>query len=339
MNIVSISRTAEQTLVWLTGIILVSLAIILYCHHQHQLFPVGTRVDFGDISIGQTTEKAFAISNHSATAIAIVGWAPTCHCVAARFSQTLVPPGGSISGYVQTSATTPLGKRAVMISIQWHYVGENEVRTDNLVVSARYVSPLLFSEDRLDFANVRYGEAQKMSLQVAAGNAAGIWDNLEVSSNSDRLSARVAVGPAGFRIESRIDPSGLPGGVWKSTLKVYPLLKGKRTGQEISLPVVARIEGPFSTTPPVLQFFEQHNRGLSFLLKVHSSTVAIRRLSLLGNVIQDPKIKISTDGKEATISGSLARPVNKGMFVGKIPFQINDGPEGALDVSFIGYPG
>src|ERR1700733_12728971 len=147
MNVASGSRPLEQAAAWLVGFLLVGLSIFLCSPQRYQLFPVGTRVDLGDVSIGQTTEKGFTITNHSATPIVISGWAPTCHCVAARFPQASLPPGGSINAYVQTSATTPLGKRAAIISIRWHFVGDNDVQTDNLVVSARYVSPLLFSED------------------------------------------------------------------------------------------------------------------------------------------------------------------------------------------------
>jgi hypothetical protein len=339
MNVASGSRSLEQAAAWLAGFLLVGLSIFLCCPQRFQLFPVGTRVDLGDVSIGQTTEKSFTISNPSTTAIVILGWAPTCHCVAARFPQGSLPPGGSINAYVQTSATTPLGKRAAIIFIRWHFVGDNDVQTDNLVVSARYVSPLLFSEDRLDFSNVGYGEVQRKDLLVQPGNTAGKWNGLEVSPTSDRLSARVVATPSGFRIDTHFNPTGLPSGAWKGVIRIFPLQDGKRTGQETDLPVVAKIEGPFAPSPPVLQFFERRTHGLSFLLKVHSSTVVIRRLRLLGNIVQDPQVKISSDGKDATVSGSLSQPARGQMFVGKIPLQINDGPEGALDVSFIGFAG
>jgi hypothetical protein len=339
MDVVPKNRLFDNAFAWFAGIFLASLGFLLFGTSRIHIFSPGTRVDLGDVSIGQTAEKTFAIFNHSSKPLMIAGWAPTCHCIQARFPQTLVLPEKSINAYVKTSATTPLGQRAAVIAVHWHFVGDSVMRTDNLVVSAKYVSPFSLSEDRLDFLMVPSSESRTKSLSVRTGNTGGNWNGLDIAPASDRLSVRVQPTPSGFQVQAQIDPRGLPAGVWKSTLRLFTLQNGTRTGEEIDVPVVARIEGPFSVDPPVLQFFEQPNRALCFTLKIHSSTVAIRKLRVLGEIVQKAAIEITGDGKDAIVTGFLTKPVSNGIFVGKIPLQINDDPEGCLQMSFIGYPG
>jgi hypothetical protein len=339
MDAIPKNRFFDHALVWFAGIFLASVAFGFFATSQIHLFSPGARVDLGDVSIGQTSEKAFAIFNYSSKPLMIAGWVPTCHCIQARFPQMLVPPGTSINAYVKTSATTPLGQRAAVIAIQWHFVGDSVVRTDHLVVSAKYVSPFSLSEDRLDFLTVPSSESRTKNLSVRTGNIGGSWNSLDIASASDRLSVRVQPTPSGFQVQAQIDPRGLPAGVWKSSLRLFTVQNGTRTGEEIDVPVVARIKGPFSVYPSVLQFFEQPNRALCFTLKIHSSTIAIRKLRVLSDIVQKPAIEITGNGQDAIVTGFLTKPVGTGIFVGKIPLQINDGPEERLQMSFIGYPG
>jgi hypothetical protein len=329
----------DTVLTWIAGIVLTGLGIWLSSTGRFHLFPLGTRVELGAVRINDTKEKAFSILNQSSKAIVILGWTPTCHCMQARFSEKLIQPGQSVAAYVRTTAIPPLGMRAATIAIEWHFVGETFVRTDNLVASANYVAPLLLSEERLDFGTVPLNNSQTKILSVWSGNSGGNWNGLAIAPTSDHLATRCQPNGAGFQIQAQINPRGLPTGVWKSTIRLFTLRNGTRTGEEMDVPVVARIEGPFSVQPHVLQFFEQTNPALHFTLNVHSSTIPMRKLRLLGNAVKEPKIEITADGRDAVITGTLSKPEHNETFVGKIPLQINDGPDGTLQLSFIGYPG
>jgi len=322
----------------LAGIVLATLGLLLFGTPRSHLIPLGTRLDLGNVGVGQNSVKAFPIYNHSSTPIVIAGWAPTCHCVQAIFPQTIVPPGKSIYAYVKTTATTPLGKRVVVLAIQWHFVGDSLVRTDNLIVSAKYVSPLSLSEERLDFGTVPLSDIRIKTLYIRPGNGADNWNSLIVTPASDRLSARIQPTSTGFQVQAQINPQGLPAGIWKSSLKFFTLQNGSRTGEEVDVPIVARIQGPYSIYPPFLEFLKYPHCPLTFTLRVHSSTVPIRKLRFLGSIVQKSNIKIIGDGKDAIVTGSLARPASNELFVGKISLQINDSPDGSLQLSLIGYP-
>ena len=331
-------KITDNIVALLVGLILAGSAILFACSSPFHLFAAGTRVDLGNVSIGQSREETFTISNPSSSPIVIVDWAPTCHCIQARFPDTVIPPRSSLHAYVRTTAVTPLGQRSAAIAIEWHFAGESLLRTDKLVVSSRYVSPLSLSEDRLDFSDVLWNQEKTDILLARYGNTDEKWNELEVEPDSDRLSARIRSTPAGFQISTHFYSRGLPSGVWKSSLKLFMLENGVKTGQELDVPVLARIKGPFRAYPPVLQLFGHPNSPLFFTLRIHSQDGLIRELHLLGDVVQKPAITISNDGKDALITGTLAKPTN-GIFVGRIPLQINTGPLGALAVSFIGYPG
>jgi hypothetical protein len=339
MDVAAKRINSENALAWLAGIFLASLGLLIFHTSPYHLFLPGTRVDLGEIRIGQTGEGTISLFNHWSKPIVIVDWSPTCHCIQAQFPQTSIPSGKSMIASIRTSAVTPLGKRAAVISIRWHFQGESLTRTDNLVVSARYVSPLLLSVDRLDFSLVLWSETSTKSLFVRDGNMVASWNGLDVTPASDRLSVRVRPSPTGFNISTDFNPRGLPSGVWKSAIKLFTLKNSTRTGEEIDVPIVARIEGPFTACPSVVQFSGKPGRPASFTLKIHSSTVPIRKLSFLSHDIEKPIVEITSDGKDAIVTGSLLKPPTKDLFVGKIPLQINDGPEGFLAVPFIGYPG
>src|SRR5579859_7571324 len=114
----------EIAMAWLVGIGLACLGLFLFSTHRDHLFSPGMRIELGDVSLGQSNEKAFPITNHSTKPLVISAWAPTCHCMQAKFPQILVAPGQSINAYVKTDAVAPLGKRAAVIAVQWHFVDE-----------------------------------------------------------------------------------------------------------------------------------------------------------------------------------------------------------------------
>jgi len=339
MGTTSIQSILHSALGLLAGLLFVGTAVFLFDLPGSHLFLPGSRVDLGDIMVGASCEKAFPIFNHSSTAVEIASWTPTCRCVQARFPQTLLLPGQSVNAYVRSQATTPLGRRAAVIALRWHFVGENVTRTDNLVVSARYVSPLSLSEDHVVFWDVPCNEVRTTNIYVQPGNETGNWNSLDAAPASSRLSAQVRQTSSGFSVSMQIDPRGLPPGVWKSTVRLFTLQNGTKTGAETDVPVMAKIEGPYSAFPPVLQFFRTNHSSLDFRLEIHSSTIAIHKLELLDGNVQKPSVKIINSGEEAIVTGSLPKPVAHGMFVGKIHLQINDTAEGSVQVPFIGYPG
>ena len=323
---------------WFVGTVVAMVGLLLFCTPHPHLFLSGTRLNLGDVSVDEVREKAFTIFNHSSTPVVIAGWIPSCHCMRANFSQKVILPGMSADARVQTTGSTPLGMHAAVISVQWHFLGDSLIRTDDLVVSARYVSPLSLSEEQLDFGTVPLSCMPQKSLNVSPGNLGRKWNSLDVQSSSEHLSASMQATSSGFRIQAQINPQGLPTGIWKSSLKLYPLENGSKTGEVIDIPVVARIEGPFSVEPPVLSFLQFSNHSLTFTLKVHSSAVPIRKLRILGSFVRKSKVVITKDGKDAVVVGCLASPVDKGIVVGKIPLQINDNPDASVQLSFICYP-
>ncbi len=333
------ANQADGVVTWVAGFALVALGIFLLSTPRSHLFLPGARIDLGNVSVGQTLEKAFTIVNDSSTPIVINGWAPSCHCVQANFPHSIVPAGKSVEAFVRTSATTPLGRRVARLSIQWHFGGESFVRTDTLVVSAKYVSPLSLSRERLDFGPVSLNETQTLDLHVRTGNTDQKWNGLWSKNDSNCIATHIEPDPSGFHIQAKLDSRGLTPGIWRTTIRLATLQNGTKTGDEIDVPVIANIEGPFSIKPPVLQFLEQRNRPLDFTLKVHSSTVPIRKLRFLGNSVQNPRFVITRDGMDAIVTGTVPKPVGNDTFVGKLPLQINDSPEGAAKISFIAHSG
>ena len=338
MAVPSQNISLNKVIPWLAGITLAIVCLLFFNTPRPHLFRSGMRLDLGDVSVGETSQKPFRVFNDTSTPIVITGWIPSCHCMQANFSPGIILPGKSSDAYVQTTGTTPLGTHAAVIAVRWHFLGNDLVRTDNLIVSAKYVCPLSLSEGRLDFGAISLHCIPTKTLDVSPGNEVNKWNNLAIVPASDRLSTHIQPTPSGFRIHTQIDPRGLPLGIWKSSIKVYTLQNGTKTGEAIDIPVVARVEGSFSIKPSVLSFFELANHPLTFTLRIHSSDIPIRRLRILGNFVRESKIEIAKDGKDAVVVGCLVNPINNEIVVGKIPLQINDTPDTSVQLSFICYP-
>jgi hypothetical protein len=321
------------------AMVLITLGLRMFEQSQGHLISSGTWVDLGNVSVGQTTEKQFSIINSSSKAIEILRWTPTCHCMQMRFAQEIVPPHDKADAFVRTTALLPLGSRAAVIAVQWRYVGEQFIRTDNLVARARYVSIVSLSEERLDFGTVQSTEHSSKWLSLRNGNSGIRWNDLEIASDSKNLSVHLLRGTAGFQILSQLNPLTLSTGIWKSKIRIFPVDNGTRTGDEVDVPIVAKIEGPFWVSPSVIQFSPESVQPLFFSLKIHSRAGPMSGLKFVGELVQNPRIMISNGGREAVMTGVLPAPASKGAYVGKIPIQVNNDPAEILQVSFFGFPG
>jgi hypothetical protein len=182
------TTSRDRTVAIIAGLILVLFGFHFFGQGQDHLIQSGTLIDLGEVSVGQTTERHFSIINSSSKAIEILRWTPTCRCMQARFAQTIVSPHEKAEAFVRTTAFRPLGERAAVIAVQWRYAGEQFIRTDNLVASARYVSNFSLSEERLDFGTVQSTGDPIKFLSVRAGNSGIRWNDLEVGSDSKSLS-------------------------------------------------------------------------------------------------------------------------------------------------------
>lgn len=304
---------------------------------QTHLVPLGTSVDLGSVSVGQTTEKQFLVVNSSSRTIEILRWSVSCHCMQADFIPSTVPAYTQASAFIRTTGESPLGPRAVVGTVQWRYQGEQFFRTDHFDARARYVSAIALSKERLDFGKISFNGGSVQALSVKNGNTDIRWDGLEVVTDSVNLTSTVAKDPAGFTIDFRLNPRSIPTGVWKNGIRIYPLLNGIRTGIEVKLPVVAQVEGPFEVTPRVIQFPANSDRPLHFSLKIHSVAKPITKLAFAGSLVQCTKTSIAPGGRDAMMNGVLLVPQGSGVYVGKIPILINDDPAQMLGVHFLGF--
>jgi hypothetical protein len=330
------TQQRDRIVAGLVAIVLLIFGLKIGAGNHSHLLPPGLRLDLGSVPVGQIVERKILVSNPSSNTIDVLRWAPTCHCMRTSFSQLEIPPHQSTCVSFETTGMRPLGARAATIAIQWRYAGEVFTRTDDVLVRAKYVSNISLSQERLDYGAVQLNETPVQSLDTGIGNGDKTWTSLDVSSDAKQLAIQVTQTSTGLTIRSQLNPQGLPDGVWKSAIKIFPVDNGKRTGEEIDVPVLARIQGPFKVTPAVVKLDGKPGQPFSFCLKVESQTEPMSELKFLGNTVQHPQITIHKDGKEAIITGILPQPGGKGVFVGKIPIQINGKAANVIRVSYIG---
>ena len=328
-----------------TLIAILSVAFLLSCgfklfdHSQERLVQSGTIVDLGRVSVGQTMEKQVFINNSSSKAIEILQWAPTCRCMQVHFDQTIVQPHSEVAASVRTTAVRPLGARAANIAVQWRYAGEQFVRTDNIIAKARYISNFSLSDERLDFGNAANDQTVTRLVTLRPEKDSSKWDELEVSSDSNNLEVQVLKGADYYKIQGTLHTEKLSSGVWRGTIRIFTLLNGVRTEDELDVPVVATIEGSIRASPSVIQLSSASSQKQFFSIKIRSTAGPMSGLKFGGNLVQNPEVVMSTDGKEAVMTGFLKAPARKGAYAGRIPIQVNNDPCDVVKVSFLGFAG
>jgi hypothetical protein len=306
------------------------------------LLPQRAKISLGNIYVGQIVEKDFLLTNPTSRPIDLICWIPSCHCVSARVGVGRIEPHDSIKAFVGSRGDWPLGERGAKLTFQWRFDGDSVVHEDSLRVVFNYVSCAFLPEQRIDFGEVDAASgAITKSIPVANGNIGEKWNDLKIISETNNVSVRLVKNEDSWQIESKLDPHGLPTGYWKTLLKAYSIRDGRNTGEEVDIPIIARIKNVFTVTPPVVQV---HGDKLSdrylFTLTIHSTGAAILKVNVLGGGvnIEDQKIVISDGGATATLSGCLLESTVDEIFVGRIPIQINHDPLGLINVSFVGIP-
>jgi hypothetical protein len=306
------------------------------------LFKADTKIDLGNVYVGQVVEKSLLLTNSTSRPMEIMRWALSCHCVQVNISGSDLAPHTAMNAVIGTKASRPLGKKAVAVIIDWRFRGESVVHEDSFRVNFANVSSIFLPTEEIEYGRVN-SQAQDSvrTIFVSPGNIDRNWNGLEVVSDSKNLSARVVKDGDEFQIESRLSCQVLPSGSWKSVLRVFPTMDGKRTGEEVDVPAEAQIEGTYSVDPQVILFSAvDSNHPLSFSLAIHSKGPPISRLIFVNGeqTVQDQKIEILKKRNEAVMSGVLAKHSANGLFVGTISIQINDAHPSNLEIPFMSVP-
>lgn len=230
-------------------------------------------IDLGILRENEQRNTSFTLTNTSNATITVLELKTRCSCIGTRLEGDVILAAGAERRIV---ATVDFGSRSgdheTSVEVKWRGSRSQPIQTNEIVIRGRTESLLDLGRKDIDFGTVDQRGGKKLfSIDVSRGNSAQRWDDLVALRTSDGVEVSADRRDNDhYRITATIEPSNLPLGQTRALAKLQLRNKGENLPGFTEVPVLVRVKGTLSATPPSLYLGKISGEGVEKAVTVQS---------------------------------------------------------------------